>query len=49
MCKMAISPSAFFFILIFWFVRGVKSQKLAQNEKQNLRPSRVLSQEQCII
>ena len=35
--KMIISPGVFFFffkILIFWVVRGVKRQKMAQNEKK---------------
>ena len=36
MCKMMISPGVFFHfyeILTFWAVRGVKGQKIAQNEK----------------
>ena len=36
MCKMMISPGFFFHfyeILTFWAVRGVKGQKIAQNEK----------------
>ena len=35
-CKMMISPGAFFHffkILIFWAFRGVKGQKVSQNEK----------------
>ena len=37
----------FFFveIFIFWTVTGVKGQKIAQNEKQQLHPSRAISQE----
>ena len=37
MCKMMTSPEAFFFffkILIFWVVRGVKGQKMAQSDKK---------------
>ena len=38
MCKMMVPPdevffSIFFKILIFWTVKGVKGQKIAQNEK----------------
>ena len=34
-CGMMISPGVFFFFLNFgfWVVRGVKGQKIAQNEK----------------
>ena len=39
----------FFKILIFWVVRGVKGQKIAQNEKEKLHLSDVVSQEQCSI
>ena len=52
MCKMTISPGVFF---IFWAVRGrgwgggVKGQKIAQNEKQQLHLSHAISQEQCSI
>ena len=39
-CKMIISPGVFFFyffkILIFWVVRRVKGQKMAQNNKKAL-------------
>ena len=31
----------FFKIFIFWAVRGVKGQKIAQNEKQQLNPLHV--------
>ena len=45
-----ISPGAFFFnffgMFIFWAVRGVKGQKIAQNEKEQLHLSRPISQEQ---
>ena len=35
---MLISPGAFIFcdIFIFWAVRGVKGQKMAQDDKENL-------------
>ena len=36
-------------ILIFWAVRRVKGQKVAQNEKQQLHLSRAISQEKCSI
>ena len=51
MCKMMISQVdffIFFLILIFWAARGVKEQKIAQNEKQ-LHLSQAISQEQYII
>ena len=32
-------------IFIFWAVRGVKGQKIAQNEKQQLHPPRATSRE----
>ena len=38
MCKMMIYPGIsffFFLILIFWAVRGVKGQKMAQMKKKN--------------
>ena len=48
-CKIMISPGAFsiffFLILIFWAVREVKVQKIAQHEKQQLHPIRVISKE----
>ena len=37
LCKMTISPCVsfhFFKILIFWVVKGVKEQKMAENDKQ---------------
>ena len=37
---------SFFLILIFWAVRGVKGQKIAQNEKYQLHLSCAISQEQ---
>ena len=46
-----ISPGAFFYffkILIFWVVRMVKGQKMAQNDKKNC-PSHFISQEPYII
>ena len=46
---MMTSLGAFFHfleILIFWAVKG---QKIAQNEKQKLHPSRPISQEQYSI
>ena len=52
MCKMMISPGFcfhFFEILIFWAVRGVKGQKVVQNEKQQLQTSHAISQEQYSI
>ena len=39
----------FFEIFIFGAIRGVKVQKIAQNEKQQLRLSRTISQEQYSI
>ena len=39
----------FFEILIFWAAMGAKGQKFAQNEKQQLHVSRVISQEQYSI
>ena len=39
----------FFEILIFWAARGVKGQKVAQNERQQLHLSHTTSQEQCNI
>ena len=50
LCKM-ISPGVFSFFEIFIFgaVRGVKGQKIAHNEKQQLHLSRVISQEQYSI
>ena len=36
----------FFEIFIFWAVKEVKGQKIAQNEKQQLQPSCIISQEQ---
>ena len=45
MCKMMISPWIFFHfyeILIFWVVRGVKGQKVAQNKKLQLHLSRAI-------
>ena len=47
-----ISPGAIFHfleILIFWGVRGVKGQKIAQNEKLQLHPSHAIYQEQYSI
>ena len=52
MCKMMITPRLFFIfakILVSWVVKGVKEQKLAQNKKWELHPSRIVSQEQCSI
>ena len=34
-CKM-ISPGVFSFFLVFWVVRGVKRQKLVQNDKNSV-------------
>ena len=50
-CKMMISPKKvyFFLVLIFWAVRGLKEQKIAQNEKNQLDLSRAKSQEQYCI
>ena len=39
----------YFEVFIFWAVTGVKGQKIAQNEKQQLHPSRDISQEQYSI
>ena len=39
----------FFLILIFWAVRGVKRQKIAQDENEQLHLSRTISQEQYSI
>ena len=39
----------FFKILIFWAYRGVKRQKMAQNEKLQLHLSRAIFQEQYRI
>ena len=36
----------FFEIFIFRAVRGVKGQKIAQNEKEQLHPSHAISQKQ---
>ena len=50
-CEM-ISPGiffVFFLIKIFWAVREVKGQKIAQNEKEQLHPLRVISKEQYSI
>ena len=50
MCKMIISPEFFFHFfktLNFWVVRGVKRQKLVQNDK-TFCPSRLISQEPYI-
>ena len=47
-----ISPGIFFIffeIFIFWAVRGVKGQKIAQNEKRKLHLSCAISQEQYSI
>ena len=51
MCKMMISPKKvyFFLVLIFWAVRGLKEQKIAQNEKNQLDLSRAKAQEQYCI
>ena len=51
MCKMMISPGffSFFLIFIFWAVRGLKGQKIAQNEKKKLHMSHAISQEQYSI
>ena len=49
---MMISPGVSFHflkILIFWAVRGVRGQKIAQNEKQQLHLSLAISQEQYSI
>ena len=49
---MMISPGIFFHffeIFIFHAVMGVKGQKIAQNEKEQLHPSCVVSQEQHSI
>ena len=49
---MMVSPGVFFIffqILIFWAVTGVKGQKIAQNEKEQLHLSRAISQEQYSI
>ena len=35
----------FFLILIFWAVREVKEQKIAQNEKSQLHPLHAISKE----
>ena len=46
------SPGVFFHffeIFIFRAVRGLKGQKKVQNEKQQLHPSRTISQEQYSI
>ena len=47
---MVISPGIFFIffflILVFWAVREVKGQKIAQNEKWQLHPLHVISNEQ---
>ena len=50
MCKMIISPGLLHFlkILIFWVVRGVKGQKLVQNDKK-FCPSHSIHQEPYII
>ena len=50
MCKMIISPVVFFNfkILIFWVVRGLKGQKMAQNDKKFCL-SHSVSQEPYII
>ena len=50
-CKMIISPGFFihfFKIFIFWVVRGVKGQKVVQNDKK-FCPSRFISLEPYII
>ena len=50
MCKIIISPGVFFNfkILIFWVVRGLKGQKMAQNDKKFCL-SHSISQEPYII
>ena len=54
-CKMMISLCfllcflVFFKVLIFLVIRGIKGQKITQNEKKKLHPSRAVSQEQCSI
>ena len=53
-CKMVISPGAFFIffkILIFHVVRGVKGQKMVQNDKKakNCSLSRSISHQPYII
>ena len=50
MCKMIISAGGFlnfFKILVFWVVKGVKGQKMVQNDKKSLSCS--ISQEPYII
>ena len=39
----------FFEIFIFGAARGIKEQKIAQNEKSQLHPSQAISQEQYSI
>ena len=50
LCKLMMSPVFFFYIYIyisiFWAVRGVRGQKIGQNEKCQLQPSNAISQEQ---
>ena len=51
---MMIYPGVFFIFFFFydfdfWAFRGVKGQKVAQNEKEQLHLSRAMSQEQYSI
>ena len=52
LCKIMISPGSLsiffvFWVFIFWAVMGVKGQKIAQNEKEQLHLSHAISQDQC--
>ena len=53
MCKMIISPSAFFILAKFWFFRvireGLEGQKMAQNDKKKSCLSHSISEQLCII
>ena len=53
MCKMMITPGAFFYfyeiLFFFWAVSRVKLKKIAQNEKQQLNVSCAISQGQYSI